>query len=284
MSIKPRFLIIDGYPKQSREEFDSSGMMYAGKLYAKMLLTYLPDADYDILYSSDPGAPVPTTAALTGYVGVLWPGCNLTVYRTDDPRVQVMITICERAFEVGLPQFGTCWGIQLPAFVAGGEVKANPKGREMGIGRNIRLTPEGERHPMMRGKPLVYSHFVSHDDEVTRLPEGAILIAGNDFSHVQAAEIRHRNGVFWGLQYHPEYDLHQMARLMVAREAKLTELGFFKNHDDFTAYVTRLETLHADPSRKDLRWQLGIDDHILDPGIRQREFINWVEFFFKKEG
>jgi len=281
MSAKPRFLIIDGYPKQSREEFDASGMMYAGKLYAKMLLTYLPEADYDILYSSDPGAPVPDTAALTGYVGVLWPGCNLTVYRTDDPRVQVMITICERAFEVGLPQFGTCWGIQLPAFVAGGEVKANPKGREMGIGRNIRLTPEGERHPMMRGKPFVYSHFVSHDDEVTRLPEGAILIAGNDFSHVQAAEIRHRNGVFWGLQYHPEYDLHQMARLMVAREAKLTELGFFKNHDDFTAYVSRLEALHADPSRKDLRWQLGIDDHILDPAIRQREFINWVEFFFK---
>jgi hypothetical protein len=42
------------------------------------------------------------------------------------------------------------------------------------------------------------------------------------------------------------------------------------------AYVDRLEALHADPYRIDLRWQLGIDDTVLDAGIRQREFINWL--------
>ena len=98
---------------------------------------------------------------------------------------------------------------------------------------------------MMKGKPEVYSHFVSHDDEVTRLPKGSTLLAGNDYSHVQAAEIRHKKGVFWGLQYHPEYDLHEMARLMVAREKKLTEIGFFRGHEDFQEYVDRLEELHS---------------------------------------
>jgi GMP synthase (glutamine-hydrolysing) len=252
-------------------------MKYAGVLYAEMLLAYLPGAAYDILYTSDPDATIPEIKELSAYAGVLWPGCNLTVYNTDDPRVKTMIELCQRVFEAGVPQFGTCWGIQLPVFVAGGEVKANPKGREMGIGRKIRITEEGKNHPMMIGKPEVYSHFVSHDDEVTRLPRGSVLISGNDFTTVQAAEIKYKKGVFWGLQYHPEYDLQQMARLMVAREQKLTELGFFRAHEDFSEYVGRLEALHAEPQRKDLRWQLGIDDDILSAGIRQCEFKNWVD-------
>lgn len=281
MADAPRFLILDGYPKKSRDEFDVTGMKLAGVLYVDMLLKYLPDADCDILYTSDPGVSAPDDAALAGYAGVLWPGCNLTVYHGDDPRVTVMLDICERAFEAGIPQFGTCWGIQVPCFVAGGEVKENPRGREMGIGRCIRLTEEGKRHPMMKGKPEIYRHFVSHDDYVTRLPEGALLLAGNEFSPVQAAEIRYRKGVFWGLQYHPEYDLFQMARLIVAREKKLTDLGFFRGHDDFRAYVERLEALHADPSRKDLRWQLDIEDDILSDEIRQCEFRNWIDTFYR---
>jgi GMP synthase (glutamine-hydrolysing) len=278
-----RFLIIDGYPKASRDEFDMAGMKPAGVLYAEMLTRHLPDAAYDILYTSDPGMSIPDVRALGAYAGVLWPGCNLTVYRTDDARVKTMIELCGRVFESGLPQFGTCWGIQLPVFVAGGEVKANPKGREMGIGRKIRLSDAGKKHPMMRGKPEVYSHFVSHDDEVTRLPKGALLISGNDFSSVQAVEIRYKKGVFWGLQYHPEYDLHEMARLMVAREKKLTEIGFFRGHEDFSEYVARLEALHAEPQRKDLRWQLGIDDDILSADIRQCEFRNWINHLILKK-
>ncbi len=277
MARQYRLLIIDGYSKPSRDEFDAAGMKYAGKLYAEMLLAYLPGAAYDILHTSDPGVTIPGVKDLAAYDGILWPGCNLTVYNTDDERVKPMLALCDRAFEAGLPQFGTCWGIQLPAFVAGGEVKANPKGREMGIGRKIHLTEAGKKHPMMKGKPEVYSHFVSHDDEVTRLPEGSVLLSGNDFSRVQAAEIKYKKGVFWGLQYHPEYDLHEMARLMVAREKKLTELGFFRGHEDFQEYVDRLEALHAEPQRKDLRWQLGIDNDILSADIRQCEFKNWID-------
>ncbi len=277
MAATYRFLIIDGYAKQSRDDFDAAGMKHAGILYADMLLAYLPGAQYDLLYTSDPGTQVPDVKAIGTYAGVLWPGCNLTVYQTDDPRVKTMIELCDRVFEAGVPQFGTCWGIQLPVFVAGGEVKANPKGREMGIGRKIRLTAEGKKHPMMKGKPDVYSHFVSHDDEVTRLPKGSTLLAGNDYSHVQAAEIRYKKGVFWGLQYHPEYDLHEMARLMVAREKKLTEIGFFRGHEDFQEYVGRLEELHSHQDRKDLRWQLGIDDDVLSAAVRQCEFKNWID-------
>jgi len=46
-------------------------------------------------------------------------------------------------------------------YSAGGAVAAHPKGREMGIARNILVTPEGRNHPMFRGMPPVFSHLVT---------------------------------------------------------------------------------------------------------------------------
>ena len=271
-----RFLIIDGYPRESRDQFDAVGMRLAGKLYADMLLQSLPDAEYDIIFSSDPGIELPDERGLESYRGLLWPGCNLTVYHTEDERVSGMIALSRRAYEIGLPQFGSCWGIQLAVYVAGGEVKPNPRGREMGVARKIHLTTEGRNHPMYRGKPGVFDGFISHDDEITRLPDGALWLATNDFTRIQAVAVTYREGVFWATQYHPEYDLHEIARLTVAREEKLTRQGFFRDHDDTMQYVDRLEALASEPHRKDLRWQLAIDDDLLSDSIRQCEFVNWL--------
>ena len=268
-----RFLIIDGYPKASREEFDAVGMKHAWRLHAEMLLKHLPGARYEVWFPSDD--PVPP-AGPEHYEGVLWTGCNLTIYHTHDERVTRQIEYARRCYEAGTPAFGTCWGIQMGAVAAGGRVEANPRGREMGLARKIRLTPEGLRHPMYEGKPPVFNAFISHLDHVTALPAGGVHLATNDFTPVQAIEVCHGKGVFWGVQYHPEYDLHDMARLIVGRANKLISEGFFRNCEELEAYVERLETLHADPRRKDLRWQLDIDDDVLDERIRQTEFRNWI--------
>ena len=83
-------------------------------------------------------------------------------------------------------------------------------------------------------------------DEVTHLPPGAVLLASNSFTRVQAATVTHEKGTFWGLQYHPEYDLHEMSRLVFCRIDKLIEGGFFNTRQDALAYVEQLEQLHQD--------------------------------------
>ncbi|MFH1743966.1 MAG: type 1 glutamine amidotransferase [bacterium] len=272
-----RFLIIDGYPKDSRDELEDAGMRLAWDLYADLLLQHVPDAQYDVLLPCDPGVGIPTKSDLDEYNGILWTGCNLTIYERDDQRVICQIELAKRAYEVGVPSFGSCWGIQMAAVAAGGEVGPNPKGREMGIARKIVLTPEGRNHPMFDGKPVVFDGFISHVDKVTTLPPGATRLAGNDFTSVQALAVKHRNGTFWATQYHPEYNLHEMARLIVARESKLVPLGFFKGHKDLMQLVDRMEALAAEPDRMDLRWQLAIDDDVLSDRIRQCEFVNWLD-------
>ena len=146
----------------------------------------------------------------------------------------------------------------------------------MGIARKISQTAAGWNHPMFEGKPLVFDAFISHEDMITAMPENSTVLAGNAFTDIQAAEIVHQGGTFWGTQYHPEYTLHEMARLIVAREEKLIAGGFFQCHDDVMSLVNQMEALAQCPDRKDLRWRLAIDDDLLSDSIRQCEFKNWL--------
>jgi GMP synthase (glutamine-hydrolysing) len=277
MATEHRFIIIDGYDRPSRDRLEAAGMRLACHLYEEMLRRELPDAATEFVFPSDPGVTLPRDADLERCSGLLWTGCNATIFEPE-PRVTAQIDLSRRAFEVGLPQFGSCWGLQMAVVAAGGTVEANPRGREMGIARRIVLTEEGKHHPMMRGRKPVFEAFISHVDEATVLPPGAQLLAGNEFTRVQAVAVTHGRGEFWGLQYHPEYDLHEMARLTVAREKKLIDAGLYRTPEDLQRHVELMEALHDEPDRKDLRWQLVIDDDVLDTGMRTVEFSNWIRF------
>lgn len=272
-----RFLIIDGYTKASQDQFREHDVPLAYEQYERLVEQCLPGSDCVVWLPSHEGSPDISAEELRGYSAVLWTGCNKTVMHDHDPHVMRMRELCHLAYEVGTPQYGSCWALQIAVLVAGGKVEVNPKGREMGIARKIELTEAGRAHPMFSGKPTCYDHFVSHDDEVTELPPNSVLLSGNLWSAVQAAEVRYLNGIFWATQYHCEYTLYDVSRLIRAREDRLVRQGLFADHDDLVAYCDRLGALAADPSRADLRWQLVIDDDILDDGLRQREFRNFLE-------
>jgi len=241
-----------------------------------MMTRLLPSARCDVVYPSDPGATLPQGAALADYDGVAWTGCSLTVFE-DIPEVRRQIEFTRATFAAGVPSFGSCWAAQIAVVAAGGLVAANPRGREMGIARKITLTPEGRGHPMFAGKPTVFDAFISHVDEITHLPPGAVMLASNSFTHVQAVSVAHGPGTFWGLQYHPEYDLHEMARLTFCRIDKLMKLGFFQDRQAALDYVDLLETLHGDPTRTDVAWLLAIDDDVMDETVRTLEVRNWID-------
>lgn len=276
MAMHPHFLVIDGYHRDGREELRASGATPAGELYAQMLQQILPECKVDILYPADPGVSLPQGAALADYDGIAWTGSSLTIY-TDDARVAPQVELAKEAFEAGVPSFGSCWAAQIAVVAAGGSVAAHPRGREMGIARKIALTPAGQTHPLFSGKPSVFDAFISHEDEVTQLPAGAVLLASNSFTNVQAVAVTHNGGTFWAVQYHPEYDLHELARLTYCRADKLVSKGFFANREAALDYVDKLETLHQDPSRKDLAWLLGVDEDVINEDVRQVEVRNWIE-------
>jgi GMP synthase (glutamine-hydrolysing) len=277
MANEPRFIVVDGYARAGREDLAAGGATTAGELYAQMLKDCAPNgAAVDIVYPADPDSALPRGAAVAQYHGVAWTGSSLTIFH-DDTKVTSQIDFARAAFEAKVPSFGSCWAAQIAVVAAGGLCAANPKGREMGIARKIALTPEGRSHPLYTGKKSVFDAFISHDDEITHLPPGGVLLASNGHTQVQSVAVTHKGGAFWGLQYHPEYDLHELARLCYCRKAKLVEKGFFGDLDSAQDFVDRLEALHQDPGRKDIAWLLGIDEDVMNEDIRRAEVRNWIE-------
>ena len=272
----PRILIIDGYTKAAREQLQSGGASLAADLYVRMLQRSTPaGVECDVIFPADPGASLPVGAAIRDYDGVAWTGCSSCVF-SGEPDVAEQIEFARECFRRGVPAFGSCWAAQIAVVAAGGEVALHPNGREMGIARGITLTDEGRAHPLYEGKPAVFDALTSHDDEVTVLPTGAVRLAGNDFTRMQSVVVKHDGTEFWGLQYHPEYNLHEMARLMFCRLEKLVKLNFFEDEPAGLAHIDQLEALHADPSREDIATALDIRPDVMDESPRTVEVRNWI--------
>ena len=272
-----KLLVVEGYAKAARETLRDSGMAVASDLYKTMLLSIAPNATIDIVTPADVDTSLPIGVEVRSYDGVTMTGSNLSVLDCDNPSVRRQIEFQKEVFKQGVSSFGSCWALQIGTVAAGGEVRLNPKGREMGFARKIRLSDIGMHHPLYKGKSPVFDSFASHEDEVVGIPPGSKLLSGNHFSSVQALEINCGKGTMWALQYHPEYDTSEMASLMRCREERLIRLGFFKDSDSLREYTRKLDLLQEDPQRTDTAWELGVDSDILDPNIRQLEVRNWIE-------
>lgn len=273
MSSSPRLLVIEGNTKDSRNSLSSSGCHVSGEGYAATLRKLCPPARIHILRPTD-GEDLPQGIGLGDFDGIALTGSALNVY-DDTPPVRVQVELMRACFRSGTPIFGSCWGLQVAAVAAGGVVRANPRGREFGFARKITLNQLGVTHPMYRGKAPVFDAVAIHTDEVETLPPGSVLLASNRMSVVQAAEIRWEGGEFWGVQYHPEFDVAEIG-LYGRRYAKpLTRQGFFRSPEAAEAWcVACLQTKAT--GRLDLRWSLGIDDDVLDDRIRLKELENWL--------
>ena len=52
--------------------------------------------------------------------------------------------------------------------------------------------------------------------------------------------------------------------------------GFFADETGSAAYMADLETLDRAPDNKALAWRHGIDETVLNPGVRTMEIANWI--------
>lgn len=268
--------MLDAYPAEGRAALSDVGATPAGELYARMLQRLARDARVDIRFPADADDALPAGVALGDYDGMVWTGSSLTIHDERNPRVRRQVELARAGYRAGVPAFGSCWAAQLAVTAAGGACAPNPKGREFGVARKVRLTDEGLAHPLFEGKPSVFDSYTSHQDEIVRLPPGGRRLAGNRFSRIQAVDVEHAKGRFWAVQYHPEYDLHEVARLCRLRSDELVKQGTFRDANAANDYIERLETLHANPGRKDLAFLLGLDEDLLDADERQLEVSNWL--------
>jgi len=129
---------------------------------------------------------------------------------------------------------------------------------------------------MYAGKATPFDAITVHLDEVETLAPGTTVLATNSVSGVQAAELRLDGAVAWGVQYHPEFSLRDIAVVIRRYGSRLVREGFFTDISARDHYTADLETLGRDPANKPLAWRYGIDDTVLDERVRTAEIANWI--------
>lgn len=276
MPLTPRILLVEGNLRARCELVEQHGTLSAGGRYAKSLKDVCPGIHIDKIFGAEVGEKLPSGADIASYDGVVIGGSGLHAYH-DDASVTRQIDLVREMFKVGTPILGSCWGLQIAVIAAGGLVDRCVNDREVGIARKIALTNEGLCHPMFLGKSSVFDSPCIHLDEVTHIPDGSVVLASNPHSRVQALSFSVKGTDFWGVQYHPEFDLFHMARLSTLYSDIMIEGGFYRSLEEGRALAAEMETLHADPSRYDLSWKLGVDADVLDDDVRTLEIRNWID-------
>ena len=120
----------------------------------------------------------------------------------------------------GVPVLGICLGHQLAAVALGGVVETNSRGQTFGL-RTLGWTPDAHLDPLMSTVATPRRGVHWHDDVVTDVPEGTVVLAQAEGVEVQAARFA---PTVWGVQHHPEVEADLIRPWAVAdRELHLAQ-------------------------------------------------------------
>lgn len=155
------------------------------------------DAPPVVVVDPRAGDPLPDAAGLAGAIVT---GSHSMV--TDrEPWSEQMAAWLRGAVAAELPVLGICYGHQLLAHALGGEVSNHPQGVELGT-VEVARTDAAQNDPLFAALPARFAAQSAHRQSVRRLPEGAVLLAGNTFEAHHAYRV---GPSAWGVQFHPEF-------------------------------------------------------------------------------
>lgn len=137
-------------------------------------------------------SPTASVEEFSGAKGIIYSGGPSSVYAEDAPEYNPEI------LNIPVPKLGICYGHQLMASQLGGVVKPG-KVKEYGIADLILKEPQ---HPLLKEIPVASPMWMSHGDQVEKLPEGYKIIAST--KDCEIAAVANDSRKIYGIQFHPE--------------------------------------------------------------------------------
>ena len=167
--------------------------------FEDMFASSLEGIDVDItVYDARDQLPLPE---LNDYSAVIITGSHSMV--TDcEPWSERLLPYIKEMLTTRTPTLGVCYGHQLIAKALGGEIDFHPEGPQAGS-TEITLTEAGKTDQLLGASPDAFKVNAGNSQRISKLPNEAIVLAGNDFEPHQAVKF---GEAMWGLQFHPEFN------------------------------------------------------------------------------
>lgn len=146
--------------------------------------------------------------------GVVITGSPAGVYE-GDPWIVALIDWLQ-ALDTAVPVVGICFGHQVMAQAYGGHVEKSSKGWGVGL-HQYDIQAQDVWHALL-GKPAddkAIRVAVTHQDQVVKKPEKAVVLAGSEFTPHGALYYTDRKGL--SFQCHPEFCEDFASDLLISR-------------------------------------------------------------------
>ena len=125
------------------------------------------------------------------YKGIIFTGGPNSVYDAASPHFDPVV------LELGIPVLGICYGCQLIAYMKNGTVSSAENSSEYG-----KTLLHVKSNPLFQGVPEKSICWMSHNDYVSKVPEGFTVIAETGKCPCAAmADVQHN---IYAVQFHPE--------------------------------------------------------------------------------
>ena len=270
-----RFLVVESETEQERQERRASSGKSAGESFAATLRDMEPDCETELVEPTDADSRQLSASDIERFDAVFLGGSPLHVYE-ESPEVRRQLDFMTEVFASGTPSFGSCAGLQIAVAAAGGKVRPIGGAREAGIARRIICAPDAANHPLLAGRPMIWDAATIHGDEVAELPPRSRLLATNAAGQVNAAEVRHGRGIFWGVQYHPELSPGEIGAALRRSADALLDERLARDCDDVEAQAELFARLEQAPDDLAARWRLGVNGEYAEKRKRRRELCNFL--------
>ena len=254
-------LIIEGNNSDDSSVFVKAAGATAADNLKNLVLKLEPSSNIKIINPTNDNETEEALKSINQYNGIIFTGGAMRINDMTD-EIKKHINFASNCFKYDKKILAICWGLQVCSTAAGGLVEPAKNGAHIGIATDVIINKEGQNNLIYKNKNTTFTSPAFNYDEVCQIPEGATLLSSDKINQVMAIHFKPGKSEVWGLQYHPDYEYHQMISLANARKDRIIKNKQFKDENDFENHMNYIKE----------------EDKKLDFENRTCEVKNWLDF------
>ena len=254
-------LIIEGNNSDDSSVFVKAAGATAADNLKNLVLKLEPSSNIKIINPTNDNETEDALKSINQYNGIIFTGGAMRINDMTD-EIKKHINFASNCFKYDKKILAICWGLQVCSTAAGGSVAPAKNGAHIGIATDVMINKEGQNNIIYKNKKTIFTSPAFNYDEVCQIPEGATLLSSDKINRVMAIHFKPGKSEVWGLQYHPDYEYHQMISLANARKDRIIKNKQFKDENDFENHMNYIKE----------------EDKKLDFENRTCEVKNWLDF------